>query len=51
MLWWFACNISDSGASGYLTTNTFNSDIGKYYITIKKKFKLLFFIPDSDVSE
>jgi len=43
MLWWFARNIPDSDASEYSTTNTFNSSIGKYYVAIYKKIKLIFF--------
>jgi len=43
MLSWFACNIPDSGASEYSTTNISNSSVGKYYVGIKmNKFKLLF---------
>jgi hypothetical protein len=44
MFWWFICNISDSGASEYSTTDTSNFYVGKYYVVIKKqnKFKLVF---------
>ena len=35
MLWWFPCNIPDSGASEYSTTNNSNSGVGKYYVAIK----------------
>jgi hypothetical protein len=35
MLWWFAYNISDSGASEYLIMDTSNSGVGKYYVAIK----------------
>jgi len=35
MLWWFTCNIPDSGASEYSTTNNSNSGVGKYYVAIK----------------
>jgi hypothetical protein len=35
MLWWSTCNILDSSASEYSTTNTFNSDIDKCYVTQK----------------
>jgi hypothetical protein len=37
IVWWFACNIPDSGASEYSTTDTFNSGVGKYYVAIKTK--------------
>jgi hypothetical protein len=49
MIWWFACNIHDSGVSEYSTTDTFNSVISKYYVT-KNKIKMNG-IPDSGVSE
>jgi hypothetical protein len=43
LLWWFSYNIHDSGASEYSTTDTFNSDVGKYYVVIKQnKFKSIF---------
>jgi len=52
MLWWFVYNILDSVASEYSTTDTSNSSVGKYYVVIKQnKFKFIFFIPDSSVSE
>ena len=55
MLWWFTCNILDSGASEYLTTDISNSGVGKYYVGTKiNKFKSsfsFFFIPDSGVNE
>jgi len=35
MLWWFTCNIPDSDASEYSTTNNSNSGVGKYYVAIK----------------
>ena len=35
MLWWFTCNIPDSGVSEYSTTNNSNSGVGKYYVAIK----------------
>jgi len=35
MLWWFAYNIPDSGASKYPTADTSNSGVGKYYVAIK----------------
>jgi hypothetical protein len=35
MLWWFTCNIPDSGANEYSTTNNSNSGVGKYYVAIK----------------
>ena len=37
MLWWFACNVPDSGVSEYSTTDTFNSNISKYYV-VKKPY-------------
>jgi hypothetical protein len=40
MLQWSAYNIYDSGASENLTTNTFNSDVNKYYVA--KKHMVLF---------
>jgi hypothetical protein len=46
------CNIPNSGASEYSTTDISNSGIGKYYVGMKmNKFELSFFIPDSGVSE
>jgi len=53
MLWWFACNIPDSGTSEYSTTDTSNSGAGKYHVAIKNKINLnqYFFIPDYSVSE
>jgi hypothetical protein len=36
MLWWFTCNIPNSDVSEYLTTNTSNSSVGKYYVAKKK---------------
>jgi hypothetical protein len=48
----FVCNIPNSGASEYSTTDISNSGIGKYYVGMKmNKFELSFFIPDSGVSE
>jgi len=49
----FVCNIPSSGASEYSTTDISNSGVGKYYVGIKmNKFEsLIFFIPDSGVSE
>jgi hypothetical protein len=44
MIWWFACNISDFGVSEYSTTDTFNSNIGKYYIAEKKFNQYMFFL-------
>jgi len=35
MLWWFTCNIPDSDASEYSTTNNSNSGVGKYYVAIQ----------------
>jgi hypothetical protein len=35
---WFACNIPDSDVSEYSTTDTSNSDVGKYYVA-KNKIK------------
>jgi len=35
MLWQFTCNIPDSGASEYSTTDNSNSGVGKYYVAIK----------------
>jgi len=43
--WWSTYNIHDSSASEYLTTNTSDSGIGKYYV------KKMYGIPDFDVSE
>jgi hypothetical protein len=37
ILWWFACNIPDSDASEYSTTDTSNSSVDKYYVAIKMK--------------
>ena len=37
MLWWFGCNILNSGANEYSTTHTSNSSVGKYYVAIKTK--------------
>jgi len=34
MLWLFTCNIPDSAASEYSTTDTFNSNVGKYSVAI-----------------
>jgi len=34
MLWWFVYNIPDSGASEYLTTDTSNSGVDRYYVTM-----------------
>jgi hypothetical protein len=46
------CNIPNSGASEYSTTDISNSGVGKYYVGMKmNKFELSFFIPDSGVSE
>jgi hypothetical protein len=36
MLWWFACNIPDSGVNEYSITDTSNSGVGKYYIAKKQ---------------
>ena len=48
----FVCNIPNSGASEYSTTDISNSGVGKYYVGMKmNKFELSFFIPDSGVSE
>jgi len=49
MLWWFACNISDSYVSEYSITDTSNSGVGKYYVA-KNQIKTNS-IPDSGVSE
>jgi hypothetical protein len=35
MLWKFAYNIPDSGASEYSNMNISNSGVGKYYVAIK----------------
>jgi len=35
MLWWFARNIPDYGASEYSTTDNSNSSVDKYYVAIK----------------
>ena len=35
MLRWFTCNIPDSDINEYSTTNTSNSNVGKYYIVKK----------------
>jgi hypothetical protein len=35
MLWWFTCDIPDSDAGEYSTTNNFNSSVGNYYAAIK----------------
>jgi hypothetical protein len=43
MLWWSVCNIPNSSISEYLTTDTFNFGVGKYYV-VKKTYG----IPDSD---
>jgi hypothetical protein len=52
MLWWFACDIPNFGASEYSTADTSNSSVGKYYVVIKQnKFKSIFYIPDSSISE
>jgi hypothetical protein len=52
ILWWFACNIPDSGASEYSRTDTSNSSIGKYYVAIKTKINLnQYFYSDFGVSE
>jgi len=52
MIFCFVCNIPNSGASEYSTTDISNSDVGKYYVGMKiNKFESLFFIPDSGVSE
>ena len=40
MLWKFAYNIPDSGASEYLTTNISNSGVNIYYAAIKNKTNL-----------
>jgi hypothetical protein len=52
----FACNIPDSGASEYSTTDISDSSVGKYYVGIKinkfkSSFSFSFFIPDFGVSE
>jgi len=48
----FVCNIPDSGASEYSTTDISNSSVGKYYVDMKiNKFKSSFFFPDSGVNE
>jgi len=48
----FVCNIPNSDASEYSTTDISNSGVGKYYVGMKmNKFELSFFIPDSGVSE
>ena len=40
MLWWFACNIPDFGASEYSTTDTSKFGVGKYHVAIKNKINL-----------
>ena len=44
MLWKFAYNIPDSGASEYLTTNISNSSVGKYYVAIKINLNQYYFL-------
>ena len=39
--WWPAYNIPDSSVSEYSATNTSNYDVGKYYVTKKVWYSLL----------